>query len=51
MTREMLPLRFAQGFDLRAKHDSAVDLPRYLSLITRNARPLEDERVLLHKLR
>ena len=34
-----------------AQHDRAVYLPRYLSLITRNARPQEDERVLLQMLR
>src|SRR5438094_7251082 len=39
--REILPLRFAQGFGSRAQHDRA----RYLSLITLNARPIEDKRV------
>ena len=34
-----------------AQQDRVVLLPRYLSLITRNARPPGAERVLLHKLR
>jgi hypothetical protein len=34
-----------------AQHDSTVLPPRYLRLITRNARPPGAERVLLHKLR
>jgi hypothetical protein len=34
-----------------AQHDMAVYLARYLSQVTRNARPPGAERVLPHKLR
>ena len=43
--------RWAERCFAAAQQDRAVYLPRYLSLITRNARPLEDERVPLHMLR